>query len=442
MKKLTKNSVRILIIFCLSLFYFGQTAVASDKCSDDQYQIHPELLKMAFDKVAQKHLNDAGRAALLKLYRSGISTGKTPVNQLLKKLPNVLVAIEAAEAVYAQDYQKLATMSLPIVAEQGLTALGVPLAGPILATVQIVKLSYDDLHHQECLLNIDLAYYNFLDDKKLHTGDKKTRVNYYLHEYIHGEGRDPSNHSRDINRKYLQCYIDKDMPGQHIQVDFPEWNPFGRFNQAIQVSANSSGLKTAAHLMLSDFNNKREIELARKKIAQYRQRTDYKVLKETLPILGNYPLLQEWICKEYLALVKEKGNDTDTIVDSARLNESIVIVIDASGSMSSQNRIEKARNAARAVLRGITAGGDTEVGLITFSGCGNVKIVAEFTTDAQKIIGILPNIRPSGSTPLAKATAVAKKYLREKSRGTKKRLILLTDGKESCSGDPVAEMRK
>ncbi|HHH37655.1 MAG TPA: VWA domain-containing protein, partial [Epsilonproteobacteria bacterium] len=116
------------------------------------------------------------------------------------------------------------------------------------------------------------------------------------------------------------------------------------------------------------------------------------------------------------------------------LRESILIVLDASGSMSSQGRIEKARDAARRVLQGITAGGDTEVGLITFSGCGHVKVAAEFTTDPQKIIAILPQIRPSGGTPLATATAVGKKYLREKSRGAKKRFILLTDGKESCNG--------
>ena len=139
-------------------------------------------------------------------------------------------------------------------------------------------------------------------------------------------------------------------------------------------------------------------------------------------------------------LVAQQQFPSDSI--GGNIRKSKLIVLDASGSMSSNGRIEKARDSARRVLQGITPGGDTEVGLITFSGCGHVKIAAEFTTDPQKIIAILPQIRPSGGTPLATATAVGKKYLREKSRGVKRRFILLTDGKESCNGDPVAEMRK
>ncbi|WP_109566547.1 vWA domain-containing protein [Jannaschia seohaensis] len=120
------------------------------------------------------------------------------------------------------------------------------------------------------------------------------------------------------------------------------------------------------------------------------------------------------------------------------LAESILIVFDASGSMGDDGRIEKARAAATAVLQGIQAGGDIEVALMVFYDCGSIRLEVPFTTDPGEIIAVLPGIRPSGSTPLAAASAQGRTYLQTEARGARKRFILLTDGEESCGGDPVA----
>jgi Mg-chelatase subunit ChlD len=121
------------------------------------------------------------------------------------------------------------------------------------------------------------------------------------------------------------------------------------------------------------------------------------------------------------------------------LRESIAILLDASGSMREDNRMEQAKQSAYAVLRQVTP--DTEVALIAFSGCGSVGVTQPFTTNPEDIEAILPNIKPGGSTPLAAATAFGKKYISESARGQSARLVILTDGKDTCGGDPVKAVR-
>ena len=118
---------------------------------------------------------------------------------------------------------------------------------------------------------------------------------------------------------------------------------------------------------------------------------------------------------------------------------SICILLDASGSMGDDNKMEQAKASASRVLRRL--GKQTEVALIVYYDCSNIKVEHKFTTDVSKIIAILPNIHPSGSTPLAGGTAFAKDYMRKHASGTKLDLIVLTDGEETCGGDPIAEAR-
>jgi Mg-chelatase subunit ChlD len=133
-------------------------------------------------------------------------------------------------------------------------------------------------------------------------------------------------------------------------------------------------------------------------------------------------------CENWSIGLKEKQSDAIT--------QSIVILLDASGSMKEDNRMAQAKASARSRLEKIT--GDTEVALIVFYDCGRIVVEQEFTTDTKSILDILPKIKPSGQTPLAAATKFAKKYLKENARGKRRRLVILTDGKETCGGDPVS----
>ena len=134
-------------------------------------------------------------------------------------------------------------------------------------------------------------------------------------------------------------------------------------------------------------------------------------------------------------------SDTEAIKVEPRWAErSICILLDASGSMADNNRMEQAKNSAMRVLSRLDD--RTEVALIVYYDCGRIVVEHEFTTDHQKVLAILPRIQPSGGTPLADGTAFAKDYMRRHASGKQLDLIILTDGKETCDGDPVSAARQ
>ena len=114
--------------------------------------------------------------------------------------------------------------------------------------------------------------------------------------------------------------------------------------------------------------------------------------------------------------------------------------IDNSGSMSGQ-KIEEARRAALNTVANLPA--DTEMALQFFgtSGC-NVEVVLDFTTDRNAMSEAIKKAGAHGSTPLAKAIEEAAAYVQTNAHTADRAIILLTDGGESCSGDPVEAARK
>jgi Mg-chelatase subunit ChlD len=113
----------------------------------------------------------------------------------------------------------------------------------------------------------------------------------------------------------------------------------------------------------------------------------------------------------------------------------VLILFDASGSMGDNGKIDQAKAAARSVLGKV--GSDTEVGLIVFYDCGSIVVEQEFTTDVQTILTRIESIQPSGSTPLADAISLAKDYIRRNASSPGARLVILSDGEETCGGDPA-----
>lgn len=138
-------------------------------------------------------------------------------------------------------------------------------------------------------------------------------------------------------------------------------------------------------------------------------------------------------------------SDTETVMadmsgdDEETVAHSICILLDASGSMRDDNKMDKAKASATRVLKRLDA--DTEVALIVYYDCGSIRVEAEFTVDKDKVLAILPRIQPSGGTPLAAGTAFAKDYMHKHASGATLDLIVLTDGEETCNGDPIAAAR-
>ncbi|UDL92161.1 VWA domain-containing protein [Mesorhizobium sp. PAMC28654] len=122
----------------------------------------------------------------------------------------------------------------------------------------------------------------------------------------------------------------------------------------------------------------------------------------------------------------------------------VIIILDASGSMWSQidgkPRQEIARQSLRTVLQSIPA--DKEIGFMAYGrrekgSCEDIElIVPPQAGSASAISAAADNLKFLGKTPLTaavKQAAEALKYTEEKAT-----VILITDGIETCGGDPCA----
>lgn len=118
---------------------------------------------------------------------------------------------------------------------------------------------------------------------------------------------------------------------------------------------------------------------------------------------------------------------------------SIVLLIDASGSMGDDGKMDAAKAAAHNVLSQV--GDGTEVALIVFYDCGDIRVEQDFTGDVDAVLAKVDGISPSGSTPLAAAITFARQYITQNASGSP-RLVVLSDGEETCGGDPVAAARQ
>lgn len=127
---------------------------------------------------------------------------------------------------------------------------------------------------------------------------------------------------------------------------------------------------------------------------------------------------------------------TVTVPGVTGASESVVILFDASGSMGDNGKIDAAKSAARNVLAQVTP--STEVALIVFYGCGDIQIEHPFTTDFAAIQETIKQITPANDTPLAESILFAKRYIRDNASTGTARLVILSDGEETCGGDPVA----
>jgi hypothetical protein len=113
---------------------------------------------------------------------------------------------------------------------------------------------------------------------------------------------------------------------------------------------------------------------------------------------------------------------------------SIILLFDASGSMGDNNKIDNAKSAANSFLTSKVQPED-EVGLIVFYDCGSIVVEEPFTTDKSALTSKIDAIEPSGSTPIYAAMEFAKEYMNQHARGKTQKIIMFTDGMETCGGD-------
>lgn len=132
---------------------------------------------------------------------------------------------------------------------------------------------------------------------------------------------------------------------------------------------------------------------------------------------------------------------------------SVVVILDASGSMAERigldRKIDIAKKAVSDFLTKTPRG--VKTGLVVYGhkgsnseadkeiSCNGVEEVVGLNKDNNvKIITAMNSFNPQGWTPIASSIALAKDIFINNGKDNKNYLILVSDGAESCGGDPLA----
>lgn len=130
-------------------------------------------------------------------------------------------------------------------------------------------------------------------------------------------------------------------------------------------------------------------------------------------------------------------------------NEDAMLVFDASGSMAGNERlgigsvvtrIDKVRKALKIALPRIEP--HRRLGLITYgpgpyNRCDNIELsLVPSPRAGDRIMAIVDELIPAGRTPLTQAVERAAEQLKFRERPAL--VVLLTDGEETCGGNPCA----
>lgn len=121
----------------------------------------------------------------------------------------------------------------------------------------------------------------------------------------------------------------------------------------------------------------------------------------------------------------------------------VIIVVDASGSMGmggwfgGSSRMDRAKSSIDHVVRGLPD--PITIGLIEFTNCNNVRR-DKFYTSPQRpaLLSEVNKLSPQQGTPLAGSIKRAGDIASQDAESV---IVLVTDGDDSCGGDPCAEAR-
>ena len=121
----------------------------------------------------------------------------------------------------------------------------------------------------------------------------------------------------------------------------------------------------------------------------------------------------------------------------------VIIVVDASGSMGmggwfgGSSRMDRAKTSIDHVVRGLPD--PVTIGLIEFTNCNNVRR-DKFYTSPQRpaLLSEVNKLTPQQGTPLAGSIKRAGDIASQDAESV---IVLVTDGDDSCGGDPCAEAR-
>ncbi|WP_346245351.1 vWA domain-containing protein [Sphingomonas rustica] len=134
----------------------------------------------------------------------------------------------------------------------------------------------------------------------------------------------------------------------------------------------------------------------------------------------------------------------------------VVVAVDGSGSMAGrlggQTKLDLARRAALAFVDGLPdtvqtsllvfgqQGSNSEAGKAR--SCAGVDMLAPMSTDRARLVDGVGKLKAVGWTPLALALERAEALLQASSVAGEQIIYVVSDGEETCGGDPVAVARR
>ncbi len=135
----------------------------------------------------------------------------------------------------------------------------------------------------------------------------------------------------------------------------------------------------------------------------------------------------------------------------AEIRPTLVFILDGSGSMWGRIQGRPKIVIAKKVLSDMIAeiGEDTDIGLVSYghrreADCGDVEVlVPPGRADRELFLKRLAGLNPRGKTPISRAVRETVELVRESAGPVT--LVLVSDGKETCGGDPcwlVEHLRK
>jgi hypothetical protein len=159
-----------------------------------------------------------------------------------------------------------------------------------------------------------------------------------------------------------------------------------------------------------------------------------------LEVIGRYyktPDLQYGITQVTAAGIVPVATKTT----NAPLDQSLVFCLDNSDSMKGQP-ISDAVSAGIQAVDSIS-GYKVEMALYFFgtNSCDPAELKVGFTVNKNSIESAMKTASASGNTPLAQAISAAGDYIKGNAQGQEASIVLLTDGIETCGGDPIAAAR-
>ena len=162
-------------------------------------------------------------------------------------------------------------------------------------------------------------------------------------------------------------------------------------------------------------------------------------------------------CLFSLAVAVALGSQT---VQAASPDSDVLFIFDASASMSrktlkGKRKIDVAKAAFVRMVNKLPESGNVKVGLMAYGHriaagrpqcCRDIELVVPVNATNRELLSAkVRNFRPRGKTPIARSLLLAGATLRQLQTDRQKVIVLLTDGIETCGGDPrqaAATLRK